>query len=143
MEIKELQELVTTLKSIRDDYDAKKKELENIGAQCDAMEATLMQHLQENDMKSFKVDGVATISVTERMTVQTPKTIEDKAAFFKWLGTTKGDDVMMNYMTVNSQSLNSFFKAEWDGLTDEEKLVFQIPGLQPAALSYKLSVRKA
>lgn len=143
MEIKELQELVTNLKALRDEYDAKKRDLETLGSQCDSMESTLMTHLQENDMKSFKVDGVASISISERMTVQTPKTNDDKAAFFKWLGTTKGDDVMINYMTINSNSLNSLIKAEYESLTDDQKLLFQVPGLQPAALSYKLSVRKA
>lgn len=143
MEIKELQELVVNLKALRDEYDTKKRDLEDLGAQCDSLESKLMTHLQENDMKSFKVDGVASISISERMTVQTPKTNDDKAAFFKWLGTTKGDDVMINYMTVNSNSLNSLIKAEYESLTDEQKLLFQVPGLQPAALSYKLSVRKA
>jgi hypothetical protein len=143
MEIKELQEIVKDLKAKRDNYDEVKRHLDVMGGECDVIEHKLLEYLQENDMKSFRVDGVALVSVTEKMAVKTPKTIEDKDKFFAWLKENKGEEVMKSYMTVNAQSLNSFFKQEWDMLSDDQKLTYQIDGLEAPAMSFKLSVRKA
>lgn len=143
MEIKELQEKIRRLKDERDQYDAMKKTLEQIGNTCDAIEAEILAHFEENDMTSFRVDGVALISVSEKLTVKTPKTPEDKIAFFNYLKETKGEEVMLHYQTVNSQSLNSFFKAEMESKTDEEKLTFNLPGIEAPSMFKKLSVRKA
>lgn len=143
MEIKELQEKIRRLKDERDQYDAMKRTLEGIGNTCDAIEAEILAHFEENDMTSFRVDGVALISVSEKLTVKTPKTPEDKVAFFNYLKETKGEEVMLHYQTVNSQSLNSFFKAEMESKTDEEKLTFNLPGIEAPSMVKKLSVRKA
>ena len=120
-----------------------KKTLEQIGNTCDAIEAEILAHFEENDMTSFRVDGVALISVSEKLTVKTPKRPEDKVAFFNYLKETKGEEVMLHYQTVNSQSLNSFFKAEMESKTDEEKLTFNLPGIEAPSMVKKPSVRKA
>lgn len=143
MEIKELQEKIRKLKEERDQYDAMKRTLDQIGSSCDALEHEILAHFEANDMTSFRVDGVALISVTERLSVQTPKTPADKKAFFSWLKETKGEDVFLHYQTINSQSLQSFFKAEWESKSEDERLCFNMPGIGAPTLSKKLSVRKA
>ena len=143
MEIKELQNKIRELKDQRDQYDAMKRTLDQIGCTRDALEADILQHFEENAMTSFRVDGVALISISEKMTVKTPKTPEDKTAFFNWLRDTKGPEVLLHYQTINSQSLNSFFKAEWESMSDEKKLTFVIPGIEAPSMVKKLSVRKA
>lgn len=143
MEIKELQDKIRKLKDERDQYDAMKRTLDQIGSSCDALEAEILAHFEESNMTSFRVDGVALISVTEKLSVKTPKTPEEKIAFFNYLKETKGDEVMLHYQTVNSISLNSFYKAEMDTKSPEEKLCFNMPGIGAPTLSKKLSVRKA
>ena len=143
MEIKELQEKIKKLKEERDQYDAMNNTLKQIGSACDSLEAEILSYFEENDMSSFRVDGVALISVTEKLSVKTPKTPEEKLAFFNYLKETKGDEVMLHYQTVNSVSLNSFYKAEMDTKSPEEKLCFNMPGIGAPTLVKKLSVRKA
>lgn len=143
MEIRELQTKIKELKETRDNYDAKKLELQEIDSKCSALEADILQHFEENNMTSFRVDGVALISVSEKMSVKTPKTPEEKTAFFNWLKETKGEEVLLHYQTVNSQSLNSFYKQEWESMDDDKKLTFNIPGLEAPTSVKKLSVRKA
>ena len=143
MEIKELQEKIKKLKEERDQYDAMKRTLDQIGSSCDALEHEILAHFEANDMTSFRVDGVALISVSERLSVQTPKTPDDKKAFFDWLLETKGEQVFRHYQTINSQSLQSFFKAEWESMSEEQRLTFNMPGIGAPTLSKKLSVRKA
>ena len=143
MEIKDLQEKIRKLKTERDQYDAMKATLDQIGSACDSLEAEILAHLEENGMSNFRVDGVALISVVEKLSVKTPKTPEEKKAFFNWLEETKGSEVLLHYQTVNSQSLNSFYKAEFESKSDEEKLTFNMPGIGAPTMSKKLSVRIA
>ncbi len=143
MEIQELQEKIKALKEMDERYKNKKREAEELNGFCDALKAEIIEALEIHDMTSFKVDGVANISISHRMSVPTPKTVEDKKAFFKWVADNKGEEVRDAMMTVNSQTLNSFWKAEYESLSDDDKLMFQIDGLEMPSISKVLSVRKA
>ncbi len=143
MEIKDLQEKIKQLKLAKDLYTASKRETEEFKSRVDSLEFEILQHLEENQMTNFRVDGHALVSVVEKMSVKTPKDTESKKAFFNWLKEKHGEEVMNAYMSVNSQSLNSFYKTEFESLSDEEKLNFSIPGIEPATLVKTLSVRKA
>lgn len=143
MDIRELQEKIKTLKEVRTRYDEKKKQLEMEKEILDALEADILQAFEENDLTSFKLDGVANVSISHRLTVPTPKTIEEKKAFFDWVAKNKGEEVRDAMMTVNSMTLNSFYKAEYESLSDDEKLVFQIDGIGLPSMHKTLSVRKA
>lgn len=143
MEIKELQEKIKALKNFRTEYDNMKKQLAELDGFCEILETQIMQHFEENDMTSFRVDGVALITVSEKYTVQTPKKNEDKKAFFDWVARNKGEEVRDSMMTVNSMTLNSFYKAELESLEGDDKLMFQIDGIQPPSMVKKISVRKA
>ena len=143
MDIRELQEKIKSLKEVRTRYDEKKKQLELEKEILDSLEDDIIQAFEENDLTSFKLDGVANVSITHRLTVPTPKTIEDKRAFFAWVAANKGEEVRDAMMSVNSMTLNSFYKAEYESLTDDEKLVFQMDGIGLPSLQKTLSVRKA
>lgn len=143
MEIQELQEKIKALKEMDERYKNKKKEAEELNGFCDALKVEIIEALESHEMTSFKVDKIANVSITHRMSVPTPKTVEDKKAFFQWVADNKGEEVRDAMMTVNSQTLNSFWKAEYESLDDDAKLMFQIDGLEMPSVSKVLSIRKA
>lgn len=143
MEIKELQEKIKALKNFRTEYDNMKKQLAELDGFCEVLETQIMQHFEENDMTSFRVDGVANVSISQRLTVKVPRDIEAKKAFFEWVAANKGEEVRDSMMTVNSMTLNSFYKEEYNNLSDEDKLMFQIDGIEPPSMMKSLSFRKA
>ena len=143
MDIRELQEKIKAIKEVRTRYDEKKKQVEMEKEILDALEADILQAFEENDITSFKLDGVANVSISHRLTVPVPKSIDDKKAFFAWVAANKGEDVRDAMMSVNSTTLNSFYKEELNSLSDDEKLVFQMDGIGLPSLQKTLSVRKA
>ncbi len=92
------------------------------------LEGKILQTLADHDMSSFK-SSRGTVVRAVRYTVPTPKTIEDKVAFFDWLNKEKGREVYWTYASVNSQSLNSFYKAEMEAAKEAGNFNFKIPGL--------------
>lgn len=78
----------------------------------DELEARILQTLIDHDMTSYKSKH-GTVIKSLRYSVKTPKSIEEKTAFFEWLNKTKGREVYWNYVTINSQSLNAFIKQKW------------------------------
>lgn len=97
--------------------------------------------LQKMDKTSYQVKGRKLI-LSQRATVQTPKTKEEKEAFFNWCRE-KGDAVYWQYVSVNSQSLNALYKAERDAAAEAKDLSWTgLPGVGKESIAYTLSIRK-
>jgi len=143
MQIQELQEKIKALKEMDERYKNKKAEAEELHGFCEALKVEIIEALESNEMSSFKVDKIANVSISHSLSVKVPKDIESKKLFFEWLARNKGEEVRDAMMTVNSQTLNSFYKAEYESLDDDAKLMFQIDGLEMPSVSKVLSIRKA
>ena len=107
----------------------------------DAQEAT-MALLKRAGKDEYTVKGFGKVSIKEELSVKTPKSPEEKEAFFNWIKDTMGDDAYFSYMTVNSNSLNSLYKqkVEEAGARGE---ILDVPGLEAPTSYTKLSLRKA
>lgn len=106
----------------------KKEVLEPAVNKLADVEGRILETLERHDMTSYR-SSRGLVTRTVRYSVQTPKSPEEKAAFFNWLRESKGEDVFWAYATVNSQSLNSLYKAEMDIAKQEANFDFKIPGL--------------
>lgn len=124
----ELEELKRTL------IEPKRKRLEDL-------ENLILQTLADHDMSSYKSPN-GTVVRSLRYSVRTPKSLEEKTAFFEWLNRAKGREVYWNYVTINSQSLNAFYKAEMEAAKESGDFDFKIPGLAEPEASPVLSRRK-
>ena len=104
-------------------------------------ENKVMQLLEDSGLDTYTVTGVGKVTVSHQLSVQTPKTPEEKEAFFNWVRREMGEDSYYAYMTVNSQTLNSLYKnmvAEYGA----DGKVLNIDGLKPATTFTKLSFTK-
>jgi hypothetical protein len=133
--IAEAYDLDAELKDLkRDVIEPRRKRLKEL-------EAKILQTLADHDMTSYK-SGRGTVVRQTRYSVCTPKTLEEKTAFFEWLNRTKGRDVYWSYVTINSQSLNAFYNAEMEAAKEAGAFDYVIPGLAPPEATPVLSRRK-
>lgn len=139
--INEMTEAVKTLRQAKEAYDSIKKESDAAYSCYKDAEIQVISMLQESGQSTFIADGLGRVTVSESLSVQTPKTPEEKQAFFDWLKKEMGDDGFWAYATVNSQSLNSLYKQKVNEYAAKGE-VLEIEGLQPATSYTKLSFTK-
>jgi hypothetical protein len=123
----------------REDYEtAKKVSGEKYAVYQDA-ENKLMSILKATGKKSYKVDGLGLISLVTKEVVTTPKTVEDKRKLFSWIKDRYGLDVLDTMVSINHQSLNSFYNQEAE---KSNSPMFHIPGLEQPTATESLSFRR-
>jgi predicted ribosome quality control (RQC) complex YloA/Tae2 family protein len=121
-------------------YDDKAEELKEEGKKLQEMENKILMCLKELELDSYKSKH-GTVSITHRTSFTVPKDPEAKAAFFEYL---RDRGVYDSLVTVNSQTLNSFCKAELEAAIEEGRgLDFQIPGIGEHKVFESISFRKA
>lgn len=138
-----LDELVLDMQTKKQDYDRKKAISNEADALHKESRSKVVATLQAAGKKKYHVDDVGTVSVTEKLKVQVPKSPEDKAALFKWLKESEGTEGFLTYASVNYQSLQSLYNMKFEeakeqGVASE----FEIPGVGNPTEEYGLSFRK-
>lgn len=94
--------------------------------------------MQQSNKTNYQV-GNKKLILNQRASVQTPKTLEEKEAFFKWC---EERGVYWQYASVNSQSLNALYKAERDAAAERQDLEWNgIPGVGKESIAYTVSIR--
>ena len=133
MDTLDLDKLVRDYKHARDmsdEWDTRVTELK----------LQLLDALETTGKHKYYVEGVGTISQVVKTMVATPKTKEAKNNFFQYIAKQYGEEVMWEYMGVNSRSLNSFYKEEAAKIDGPEE--FRLPGIDPPETRVTLSLRK-
>ena len=142
MEIAAFETLIGEAYALEAEIEAYEREvLKPKKAKLAQLEGQILQTLADNELTSFK-SSHGTVVRSTRYTVRTPKTIEEKTAFFEWLNESKGREVYWTYVSVNSQSLNSFYKAEMEAAKEANDFDFKIPGIGEPEATPVLSKRK-
>lgn len=138
----EMDSAIAELKKRRTEYEEAHKISTGLHEAMKQQEAVVVAMLEKADKTVYIAEGIGRVKVTHEMSVQTPKTPEDKKAFFNWLSTNLGQDVADAYQTVNSQSLNSLYNELEERFAREGK-VLSIDGLGQPIARTKLSLTKA
>ncbi len=132
--IGEAYKLDTELDDIkRDQVSPRQKKLEEV-------EGKILEYLAILEKTSYKSD-FGTVVRQNRYSVLTPKTVEQKKAFFLWLKE-KGEDVYWQYTSVNSNSLNALYKEELEIAKENGDLQFSLPGIGEPTVMTSLAKRK-
>lgn len=138
----EMDALVASLKAAQEEYKAASKAAEEKNAAFSELKEKLIDILKKQGKSTYIAEGVARITVVEKMSVKTPKSPEEKKAFFAWLAKHKGQEVADAYLSVNSNSLNSLYNE----LTEEFAArgeVLMVDGLEDPISLTSLSIVKA
>lgn len=141
LDLSEMDALVQKALNLWEDYEAKKEVASAAYKEYEAAEATIMSALKDAGKKSYKVDGLATVSIIQKAVVRVPATIEQKRALFAHLNEI-GEEVFYAMATINSQTLNSWYSQKVEEAQREGKLLgFQIPGIEAPTTRESLGVR--
>lgn len=136
MSVEEFGELCASSFELQKEIESiEKGPLKDLKTKLKSIDALIMDKLENMDVSNFSCKA-GTVVRNRRFTVPTPKTREDKEAFFDWLKA-KGDDVYFSYLSINSQSLNALYRTEQDLAAEEGNLDFKLPGIgEPGMLEY-------
>lgn len=137
--VQELDALIAKLSDYRKLLDERKLETSRITADADRLEAKLMSALGEMGRSSYKAP-FGTISVTNKWRVNLPTSDEEKMQLLEYFRT---EGVYERMVTVNSNSLNSYYMQAWEAAKERgEGMDFKMPGVGDPKLNKILSFRK-
>jgi len=140
--IDDMTEAVRVLREAKTAYDAKKLESNALHADMKALEERVMGLMKLAGLSEFTATGYGKVSLSELMSVKTPKSPDEKKAFFNWVRENMGDDAYYAYMSVNSNSLNSMYKQKVEEYGERGEIL-SVDGLEEPTSYTKLSLRKA
>jgi hypothetical protein len=119
--------------------DKLKAEIEFHKESLDECEAQILSFLEKSEKTSWRTPK-GNFIVTTRMSVQTPKSPEDRKEFFSYL---KQKGVFEDIITVHSQTLNAMFKQELDEALKQGNVQYRMPGIGEPMYSQTLSLRRS
>ncbi len=105
----------------------------------ESLKASVIAAMEENEMEKFSVPGHGTLFKQNRFTVTVPKDGAEREAFFEYL---KAKEIFDSMITVNSQTLNSWYKQEIDAELAAGNPDFAVPGIAEPKHIVTLGMRK-
>lgn len=102
------------------------------------LKAKVLAYMEQYELEKIHVPGCGTLSQINRFTVTVPKG-DNKLEFFEYL---KVNGTFEDMATVNSMTLNSWFKEKMDEALAEGNIDFKIPGLSDPKMNKTLGFRK-
>lgn len=138
--LKEVEDIAKTYREKREEIDQQKQVLSALEEERKALERKLVSILEGNQKSSYD-SAVGRISLGYRTSIRVPQG-DDRAEFFNYL---REKGVFEEMITVNSQTLNAFYKQEEQLAREEGRgMEFHIPGIKAEAISMHpvISLRK-
>jgi hypothetical protein len=139
--VDEMNQKVQEIRAKEEEYEAARKVSTALGYEVDKLYEQIGQMLLDLGQDSFKTP-LGTVSLRKRTSFKTPKDEESRTAFFNKL---KEMGVFDSMITVNSNTLNSFLKAEYEQAeaNGEDMVTYKFDGIEPPTISVTASLRKA
>ena len=138
LEMEALMELLAEAKSQLEELaDVEKKIQEN----RKKLENQILKKLKEVGNTSY-VSKFGRASIKTTLSYKIPKDLEAKEQLFEYIKS-KGDDVYMSLLSVNSQTLNAWAKQETQNAIESGVFPFSIPGLDEPISYETISFRKS
>lgn len=125
------------------DNEIKRLELEMkpLAEEQSALKNKIMKIMEEQKKTSYSFRGFNVV-LKQNASVTTPKEKEQKLAFLDYVEKKYGDFVRWDYVSINSQKLNSFYRTEREDAALRKDMDFEIPGIGKESIYYTLSVTR-
>jgi hypothetical protein len=139
--VDEMNKVVEQVRQKEAEYEAAKKISTGLGYEVDALYEQMGKMLLDLGQDSFKTP-LGTISLRKRTSFKVPKDEESRNAFF---GKLKEMGVFDSMITVNSNTLNSFLKEQYELAETQgaDMVIYKFDGIEPPTISVTASLRKA
>ena len=106
--VSELQGMVKTLFEKRAEYEELEKLSKEKSAEVESLKIKVLSIMETHNMTKFPVDGVGTVYTQNKYQVSFPKEPDKAAQLRQYLV----DNELAQMLTVNHQTLNSFYKSK-------------------------------
>ena len=143
----QLDELCIKYAAAREDYEKAKENSNDLYAAAETLKGKVVEAMTQAGKSKYIVDGVGTFGFKDKMSVKTPKTLEEKQVLWKYLEEKYGKEVVWDKFGINSQTLNSFYNSELEIFNEEAKLGkvsgdFHLPGIEAPTAQRDLKLTK-
>lgn len=139
MTIQDMDTLVKKMFELRAQIEERDSITSEMNKELAAMQAKAVTALKALERDSYKSEA-GTVSIVHKWRVSVPATDEAKKELFYYM---KEKGLLYRYATVNSNSLNSFFMAEWEAAQGRgEGMDFKMPGIADPKLHETVAMRK-
>lgn len=119
--------------------DKLKAELKLEQEKADDLYAEIQKILAAHNKDNYK-SAVGTFYRYSRWNWKIPSSLEAKTKFFDFL---KQKGIFLELVSVNSNTLNSFCKAEYEAAKEAGNVDFKVPGLEAPTAMEKIGFRKS
>ncbi len=139
--VQQMDELVTLYFNKQKEKAEKELIVSAVNKEIASIENMLANYLKALNRTDYK-HASGTVTAAKKWRVNMPETDADKANLFGWL---RERGIFDKYATVNSNSLNSLYMAEWEKVKREsplDALTFTIPGIGAPKLFESIQKRK-
>lgn len=135
----ELNKLAESISVLRTEEKAAGDVKRAITEKLEAAEYQMITWLVESNLKNYRSEA-GLVSLAYRTSVKTPKMPEEKAKFYEYL---REKGLYEAMISVNSATLNAFYKEQFALATEAGNSDFAIPGITEVTIDPILSFRKA
>jgi len=133
--LKKVESMCKALKDQKDKVKDVEDQLKTLKAEETKLKNNILDILVEHGKTKYNSE-VGLVYTSTNFSVTTPKTEEEKTAFFDWA---KKEGIYLEYATVNSKKLGSLYKS----MLETEGAEFTIPGVGEPTTFDKLNFRQA
>lgn len=138
--VKELDEICEKIAAKEREIEAHEAVLTEHNKELAALEGRAVQYLKELGRESYDAPA-GKIKIEEKWRVNLPATDQEKTLLFDHL---RERGIFDKYATVNANSLNSLYKADWDAAKARgEGMEFSMPGIGAPKLFEKPNFKAA
>ena len=111
-------------------------------SRLEARKTEIQKMMEAMGLEKQPLPGYGTVFRQKSFSVKIPKDPESKERLFGWIKDHKGEDVLRNMISINSQTLNSFYKAELEVAKEKGDVDWVLPGIETPEVYYTLNMRK-
>ena len=140
-----MEEFIGAVKRLWDQkevVDGLKTQLAKASKEFEKMKTDAIKAMEAMELDKQHVPGCGTIYRQKSFSVRVPKDPVLKEDLFHWIRSEKGEDVLRNMVSINSQTLNSFYKSELEAAKEKGDVDFAIPGIGTPEVYFKLGMRR-
>jgi hypothetical protein len=137
--VKELDSMIESLFKGRKEIEEDEEKVSEKRVKLEALKAKIVITLKEHERESYKSD-FGTVTVSEKWRVKLPDNDLAKKELIEHL---RERGLFEKYVTVNSNSLNSLFMADWEAAKKNGLgMEFKMPGISDPSLFETLHITK-
>jgi hypothetical protein len=138
MSLKETEEMCRQMFSIKEDIQKHEQYVNEKKTRLRELQEKLMYVLTQHGKKNYD-SNFGKVTVVRKLSVKCPKEPESRKAFFDYL---KEKGIFEDLVTVHANTLNAFYKTEWENADPEQAVSFQMPGIGAPTYYEILQMRK-